>query len=60
MDNWTEEEWCVWAEATKPGTYLLSKGEKVVMPPPSTPEEKARFQALMQTLRDKFGVNTDG
>jgi hypothetical protein len=56
VDDWTPEDWRAWAEATKPGTYLLEKGEKVVMPPPSTSEEKARFEALIQTLCDRFGM----
>jgi hypothetical protein len=60
MNNWTPEDWRAWAEATKPSTYLLEKGEKVVMPPPSTPEEKARFEALMQELQDRFGVKRRG
>ena len=60
MDDWTPEEWRAWAEATKPGTYLLEKGEKVVMRPPSTPEEKARFEALMRVLQEKHGVKANG
>lgn len=60
MSEPTPEDWRVWAEATKPGTYLLEKGEKVVMQPPSTPEQKARFEALMRELQEKHGVKANG
>lgn len=59
-EDWTPEEWARWAEATKPCTWLLEKGEKVVMPPPSTPEQKARFEALMRELQEKHGVKGNG
>ncbi|MNP17961.1 hypothetical protein D3C76_1104130 [compost metagenome] len=60
MNNWTSEDWKAWAEATTAGRYLLENYEKVVELPPSTPEEKARFEALMQTLQERFGVKCDG
>lgn len=60
MDDWASEDWRAWAEATKPGTYLLEKGERVVAPPPSTPEEKARFLSLMKALREKHGAKANG
>lgn len=63
MGDWTPEEWRTWAEATKPGTYLLEKGEKVVMPPPLTPEQaaerKAQWEALWGAL-ERRGVVRHG
>lgn len=59
-EDWTPEEWASWAKSMEGSTWLLEKGEKVVTPPPSTPEEKARFEALMQTLQEKHGVKTNG
>lgn len=39
------------------GTWLLEKGEKVVMPPPLTPEQaaerKAQWEALWEALERK-------
>ena len=59
-EDWTPEEWARWAESMRAGTWLLEKGEKVVMPPPPTPEEKSRFEALMQSLCEKHRANTNG
>lgn len=45
----------------RPGTtWVLDKGERVVAPPPATPEEKARFISLMKALREKHGANVNG
>ena len=59
-EEWTPEEWASWAKSMEGSTWLLEKGEKVVMPRPSTPEEKARFEEFMQTLCEKHGAKTNG
>ena len=46
----TDEDGRVWAESTKPGTFLLDKGEQVVSPRTLTPEEKAEFEQLIQNF----------
>jgi len=59
-EDWTPEEWASWAKSMEGSTWLLEKGEKVVTPPPSTTEEKARFEALIQALCDRFGMKDNG
>lgn len=54
MDNWSDEDWRTWAEATRPGTWLLDKGEKVVMREP-TIEECEAFSVLVADLQEKYG-----
>lgn len=59
-EDWTQEEWASWAKSMEGSTWVLERGEKVVMPPPSTPEEKARFEALCGTLLRRHGAKDHG
>lgn len=59
MGNWSEDDWRTWAEATRPGTWLLEKGEKVVMREPTSEEHEA-FRLFISELQVKFGRKQDG
>lgn len=60
MNDCVTEQQSKWVGVVGTGIRLLEKGEKVVMPRPSTPEEKARFLALINVLNEKFGAKRDG
>lgn len=54
-EEWTPEEWASWAKSMEGSTWILEKGEKVVMPTPSTPEQAAERKAQWDALWESFG-----